>query len=377
MSAPDAETYLRCRLEDALIAGSGSGREGLANRVRAALAVGVITDDAAEELLADAERAFAIRDEDEFGAYPEDEHPAPPRVVTCPTVIEQDWGTLVISHVAFGEHETTLGVSGVLHAARSRNRHRHRDRWAEIDIDDATGTTHHAHFSGGSSGNSFDGEYSVHPRLDPASTSITVAGRRIDLVDPPTPPVVRIDELHDLSALDRARRHLELALGGNQWRNSDDAQDARETFTDLGLDIPEDADASTAKPARAPGQRGRRSQGAGRYLGIGVTTPQVDGLVITLAALTDAGRLSISGTARGRINVEQHWPPPVLVSAVDDLGTHYVCHHDSGGGGSDGFQSTGRLVPALDPHATRLTIILDTLCHRALVDVPLDWQEPR
>lgn len=378
MITPEAETYLRCRLEDALIGSLDSGRQELGHRVRAALAIGALTEDAAELLLADADRAFGLRladvdrDDDDVG----DDRPEPPRTVVCPTVIEQDWGTLVITHLVLGEYESTVGVSGVLRAAPTRGPHRHDEPWQAIEVVDAAGTTHHSHFSGGSSDTSFDGGYTVCPGLDPAAAAVTVAGHRIDLADPPVPPAVRVESLHGLSPPERARRHLQLVSGGHGPWNQHEAQVARETFVDLELSDVDERPGAGARPARHRGPRSRRDKTSSRWLAIGATTPPVDGLVLTLTTLTDDGRVSFIGTSHGPVNSEEHWPP-IRLGAVDDLGTRYTGQPDQSSSGGRSFQVTERLVPDLAANATVLTIVIDTLCHQVLIDVPLDWQEAR
>jgi hypothetical protein len=376
VTAVDAETYLRCRLEDALIAGPSFDHSRLVRQVSAALAVGAVDASAADQVLADAARAAGLRFGDSFEGGDFDNQPKVARTIACPTRIEQEWGTLVITHVTLGEHETVIGASGVLKAASPRRHHR-REPWEELEVIDAAGGSRDAHFSGGSSGSSFDGQFQVHPALDPTSTFVTIAGYRVDLVDRPGGLGPRIESLEDLTPDERARRHLDLLSSSSRPGGEQESVIARETLADLGFDVPaEDARQGAHPTAHAAfhAHSSTAQKSASRWLAIGATTPTLDGVSITLNTLSDSGEMSCTGNVSGRLQDGSPYPM-ARVLAEDDLGQHYTSHLGQGGGGGGNFHGTLQLVPTLNPAAKMLTFVIDTLCHRVLVDVPLEWPE--
>lgn len=372
----DAETYLRCRLEDALV-GRLPAIDELRYRVRAAYAVGAVGDLVAERVLADAQRASALRSPGQHDAA-QDERPFdPPHVVVRPTAIACDWGTLVITHLVFGEHSTVFGAQGTL-STPVRHRHRRPDApWDTLEVIDAAGTRFEAHYSGSSSDTSFDGEYELYPALDRATTSVTVAGRTFDLATQPEAPLVRVDALDGLTPLDRADRHLDLLTppgSAHMYYEDVERPIARETLTALGLEVPDRS--APAPRRRARPARHRQPAARSRWIGIGTTTPLVDGVVMALTSLSDDGTMSLMGHTVGPLTADHAWPP-MRIDAVDDLGNRYATSEDSHSYGEREFGGRLRFTPALAARASTLTVGVDLLRHRLELDVPLDWQDVR
>lgn len=375
------ETYLRCRLEDAVVDEDG-GPEVFRAQVAAVRALGALPDDAAARLAHDAPRALRRLEHHHDHDRPAD---GPPAVIACPTVVEQPWGTFVLTHVVAHPHQTVLGAFGTvrdhdaLAAGRAGHGHRHGHAGPgfpdTIDVDTGTGVQQ-AHFSGGAGSSGFSGAYTADPPLPPGAASITVLGRAVPLTGRGTREF-RVDPLAGLSAAQRAARHLELVAAREHWYEQDPAAAARGVFADLGVAVP---DAGPAVPGRAPGpprprRRGPRGRDAAlRWIPIGAVTPLDDGWLALIAVLDrdgETGLAFVGGT------VDQHGGQPLWRTTVsDDRGrTLPTSVRDSG---SDGEQFHAMVAldrpPAAD--ATALSVAVDLLTHRVEVDVPLAWQGP-
>ncbi len=115
----------------------------------------------------------------------------------------------------------------------------------------------------------------------------------------------------------------------------------------------------------------------------GVTTPEFDGITVAVLAVRSAEEGFSADVETVPGVAHSHWPSgvadrPILAWwAADDRGHHYLGQH--GGWHYSGEHGGGQIEfwPALDPAAKVLDIMPTTMTARAVIRVPLHWDEDR
>jgi hypothetical protein len=434
----DAELYLRLTGERALLEpAADDGRPDdspLGTAGHALVAVGALTAGVAQAIVDDYGLALAYR-----GGEPAHSHhvrarraarrttpkPAlgPLRAVPCHRLIEQPWGQLFLSYVVLSDADTVLHVtmrpapppeqrrarayrSGL--AAGGRGARGAGSRVVglglpgQLTVTDDRGTTSTASFSGGGSDDEWRGRFQVHQPLAPDTAWVEVLGERIGLPSaPPAGVQVRMEPRTDA---DLAHRYLWARVASLAESHSPDAMEtsieALVAAGALGADDPAIGEAravlgglfsGTASGTSAVLPEPWRSMLARRGgLGgpeglavVGATTPPLDGFTLAILAVrsTDEQFCIDIETAPGLPH--WHWSSGVVDRpllawwAADDRGHHYLGQQAEWHSSEDRSGGQIEFWPALDPAATVLDIMPTTMAARAVIRVPLDWDEDR
>lgn len=388
----DPETVLRLRGERGLF----DDEFDLRPDARTLLAVGALSQAAAESVLDDYRRAFALRGRhmrSHVTSQPAQSGPDV-RMAGCPAVIEQDGTVLELRLLTLSSARTALHVrarrTGLTSSVPSApGRARHGGAWPpELEITDDRGTTVGAEFSGSGSETEMDGMYQAWPGLAPDTAWINVAGRRIELVEPPARAVTVERSTATGNAL--VAEHLEHVLSLHGWGLS--ASRAIDVLIDAGTLSADDPlvarthrikaalDGETPDEPPEPWSSivRRRGNKAGpvHSLTIGAATPDVDGCRILVLALdSTAERFTIGIEVDGAVSLDGADAPldvPAFAfTAADDRGNRYLGWLGSGGWSSEHAHAEIVFEPALDPEAKRIDLVFSTGRTRATVPVGL------
>jgi hypothetical protein len=115
----------------------------------------------------------------------------------------------------------------------------------------------------------------------------------------------------------------------------------------------------------------------------GVTTPEFDGITIAVLAVRSAAEgfsadvETVPGLRHWRMFHTAVDEPTLAWWAADDLGHHYLGRHGSWHSSPDHGGGQIEFWPALDPAAKMLDIMPTTMTTRAVIRVPLHWDEDR
>jgi hypothetical protein len=434
-----AELYLRLTGERALL-DRGTDRDPSENAAldaaaHALVAVGALTDAAAQAIVDDYDLACAYRTGEHYrhhralrraarkAATPGPALPAL-RAVPCYRLIEQPWGQLILRYVVLSHELTSLHVTmrpvplpegqsrpaayrGRLAggAPRPRGAGGHRIRLGlpeKLTVAADRGTTSTASFSGGGGDAAWHGEFQAVPPLAPGTAWIDVYGERIALTGPSSGRAeVRVEPCPDG---DPARRYLRARLASLAQSQSADAMEtAIEALVAAGTLLPADpaiaevravVDRLVAGHVATPGSAAalpepwrsmlpRRSQGGGPLgqVVVGATTPPFDGITAAILAVHSADE---SFTADVEVVPGlMHWhqggeavdTPLVAWWAADDRGHHYLGQQGRWHFSPDRAGGEIEFWPALDPAARVLDVRPSTMAERAVIRVPLEWDE--
>lgn len=411
MTGIPAETAARRWGEEELRAVNDEGElpRDFWERIRALVFVGLLDRAVAERIMASYGRARALRG---LGGYA-GEDPGQNasvhdrlRVARCSGEVEVSGATIIPRWIMLGEHRARLVVTIRPGAgARPRRGPRHFAPLfldiQEITVGDDTGRSVTAHLSGGGGGNEWRGSYDLEAGLSPDTAWIEVEGHRLAVDDPDSGATVRSEtfDAADSSTAERANQYLEHCVAANLhgwgWASLIVVADTLVTCGALAADSPQvsailgaDEDggplpgapypASYGHPARR-GRRGRRSATA--TVLVGVTTPPIDGVSVTVAEMessADGFRVEVDGVGRVELG---HETPPTLdvprlaIRATDDRGNEYRGSLDSLHSGSAEFFGTVRFMPAPAPDAAAIDLEFRTERARAVVSVPLRRDE--
>jgi hypothetical protein len=407
MDGYDAETYLRLRAEQSLLAGGSCQVDyRLAGSARALAAVGVIDIELARRVVEDYTRARVLR-----GRY--DTHPtavtrsalaAPRRIVGCGHVINVTVGRLTVRYAVFDPAETRLALTLTLDDAQEPDPVEDHPAAETTETNPAITVTDDRGTSVTSSDLSVEsdserewrGFLTLRPALNPGTRWIELLGERVEF--PPDHPdlTVTIENFTDADAMDRYLAQCLTAVGNQP--QSDSIGPAIEALRVAGLLEHHGVSemmmfyqalrgpgpvAVKDEPWRSLSARRGATGGPRGTLLLGVTTPRFGGISVTLLDLVSAdGGFRCGFELGGPADLGTHHDPGlsgtfVTFAGLDDRGNFYLGDTDEdecvGGGGT--ASGTLSFWPALDPQATRLDLIVTTDRARALINVPLTWED--
>jgi hypothetical protein len=353
----------------------------------------------------------------------------PLRAVPCHRLIEQHWGQLFLSYVVLADEATVLHVTmrpasvppGQRRAGASRGRLA-RGRMSgrgpggagsrvvgpglprQLTVTDDRGTTSTASFSGGGSNDEWRGRFEVSPPLAPDTAWVEVLGERLRLPSAPSAGVqVRVEPQADA---DPAHRYLWVKLASVAGSGSPGAVETSiealiaagaleaddpaigEVRTVMGALFPGSGTAPAANaalPEPWPSVLARRGLASGpeRLAVAGATTPPLDGFTLAVLAVRSTGERFYADVETVPGLAHSHWPssvvdrPLVAWWAADDRGHHYLGQQGEWRFSEDRSGGQIEFWPALDPAAKVLDIMPTTMTARAVIRVPLDWDEDR
>ncbi len=263
-----------------------------------------------------------------------------------------------------------------------------------------------AGLSGGGGDSAWDGEFGASPGLAEETAWIEVLGERVELPAAPSPPAETWVE--PLGGQDPALAYLWARVAAlTQFHATPNVESSIEALVAAGSLAPGDPALAEVRDVAAQlSGRGSRARGAGRpgplpepwrsllarrgqaggpegLVVAGVTAPEFDGITVAVLAVRSAeeGFSADVETVPGL----QHWPvfrravdEPILAWwAADDRGHHYLGRPGSWHSGPDHGGGQIEFWPALDPAARVLDIMPTTMTARAVIRVPLRWDEDR
>jgi hypothetical protein len=333
-----------------------------------------------------------------------------PRVVACERTIDMPWGHLQVHYVALGAESTSLVITATEAspvAFRRRGpmgpgRFGHAGPpFSQLSLTDDQGTILAVHFSGGGGGGEWHGQLNTQAPLSPVTRWIEIASYRIDLDDDRPPPPVSVEPV---SATDPAERYLRLRLAtighGPMAMSGDGVEGGIQALIAAGAVHDSDpvltetraiaaafggqgnAGAALPRPWASLLARMGAGSGASGTIPIGVVTPPVDGVAISILGLrtTEQGFELLVATSPG-IHVghfRQVDSTRIAWWAEDNRGNSYLGASGSWGGGPDHSEGTIDYWPALDTRATELRLMPTGLTERAIVALtPLPWAKRR
>jgi hypothetical protein len=438
----DAELYLRLEGERAVL-GPVPQRQmrweaGLAGLGAALVAIDALPAEIAQSIVDDYQIALSVRGAGSAvrGRRRPPSAVAPvvltaPRVVLCERVLDQPWGRLHVHYVALGDRSMSMAISVVESAPgslMSSNPVAAGYAFGQAPMTDDQGTTEVAQFSGGAGGQGGGalarGQLTTQGPLSRATQWIEIGSGRLDLSGyDREPPAVRIETLAEPN---RAVRYLQLRLATSNHNpmvaDSDgieasiqaflaaraldaddpviaDARAIAQTFGTVGLAglgrvpgqgppllgqaPPGPGSASQALPPKWASLFARRAgaRGPGGAAAVGIVTPPIDGVIISMEGLltneqgweihvaTSPG-IGIGPPGMQRI-VDQS---PIAWWAEDDRGNHYLGHTGSWGGNHQYSHGAINYWPPLDPRATELRLTPTGSSERAVITLDsLPW----
>jgi hypothetical protein len=350
------------------------------------------------------------------------------RAVPCGRVIEQPWGQLTISYVVLGDDATTLHVTmrpaqpllakPVGRVGRATLMVGRSSRVAGggvgahtigpglpglLTLADDRGTTTTAGFAGGGGeGTEWRGRFEADSPLATETAWIEVLGERVELAGDPGAGIEVWAE--PLAEQDPARRYLWARLAsGAEFHGRTAVETTIETLVAvraLAADDPVIGEVRAVLEEYSSGRGGSagrrplpepwrsllarrgRSGGPVGHVVVGAVTPRFDG--ITAAVLAVESTEDEFSAEVQIVPSMPHWHafgggriggPMLAWWAADDRGHHYI--GQQGGWHSNEAQSGGQIEfwPALDPAAGRLDIMPTGTSARAVIRVPLMWEE--
>jgi hypothetical protein len=276
----------------------------------------------------------------------------------------------------------------------------------QLSLTDDRGPTVSAGLSGGGNDSEWDGEFEAIPGLAEETTWIEVLGQRVELPAAPSSPAEAWVE--PLGGQDPALAYLWARVAAmNEFHAAPNVESSIEALVTAGSLAPGDP---ALAEVRAVAARLSRRGGRARRLGhpgplpepwrsllarrgraggpeglvvAGVTTPEFDGIMVAILAVRSAEEgfsadvETVPGLRRWRM-FRMVVDEPILVWwAADDRGHHYLGQHGSWHSGEDYGGGQIEFWPALDPAAKVLDIMPTTMAARAVIRVPLDWEEDR
>jgi hypothetical protein len=351
------------------------------------------------------------------------------RAVACGRLIEQSWGQLFLRYLVLRSDSSSLHVGMRASLATPGPPDRSlRPGFAsptsrvrmtgpgpgprasgpglpqQLTITDDQGTSVSAGLSGSGDDHEWDGQFDARPGLAQETAWIEVLGERVELPTEPSPsPDVRVEPL---TPQDPAVGYLWARVAARSEFHGPGTLEssiaALVAAGSLASDDPAIAEVRAVAAhvsrgsggARAAGYPGplpepwrsmmaRRGRGSGPdgLVVAGATTPEFDG--ITAAVLTvhsaDDGFFADVETVPGL----PHWrwlhpsmdQPLLAWWAADDRGHHYLGRPGSWHSSLDHSGGQIEFWPALDPAAQVLDIMPTTMAARAIIRVPLEWDE--
>jgi hypothetical protein len=355
------------------------------------------------------------------------------RAVPCWRLIEQPWGQLFLRYLVLRSGSTSLHVEMRAAAASpgpaslstrpgfagavSRTRVARPGRVPgarvsgpgfpqQLSLTDDRGTTVSAGLSGGGNDSEWDGEFEASPGLAQETAWIEVLGERVELPAAPASPAETWVE--PLGGQDPALAYLWARVAAmTEFHAAPNVESSIEALVAAGSLAPGDPALAEVRDvaaqlsrrggrARVAGHPGplpepwrsllaRRSRAGGPdgLVVAGVTAPELDGITVGVLAVRSAeeGFSADVETVPGL----RHWrmfrtavDEPILAWwAADDRGQHYLGRPGSWHSSPDHGGGQIEFWPALDPAAKVLDIMPTTMTARAVIRVPLHWDEGR
>jgi hypothetical protein len=388
---------------------------------QALVAVGAIDEQAADAVLDDYAVAVALRSPANAparlrlaaGRRPPPTTPSTPlrprRVVPCDRRIETAAGAVRVRYVSLTGDATRIGATFRPRASgpagdgrRGTMPLRPSGRPPVLTVTDDHGTTAQAHFVGGGA-EEWRGHFQTSTPLARDAAWLDLDGERVDLADVLAAAEVSIEQLPDESP---AVRHLWRLVTTDarhlrSYAHVEPVIDALVASGALAADDPAIGETQTAREAFGHGPIGsgpgaprlpdpwhsllsRRScvDGPQGTLMANAVTPEFDGISVAVTALEstadgwlvtvdvapDTG-LPHAASQSSRLRALTWW-------ARDDVGNHYLGENGSWSGGGGAFGS-GEITfwPTLDPAATVLVVLPTAETRRAVIRLPLLWDE--
>jgi hypothetical protein len=426
----DAELYLRLQGEEMLL-GAREHRRGLRDAplvepARALVAVDAISATNAETVIDDYALAEALRTEHglesrrSFGPATRRRKRKikplePRRVVPCDHVIGHGQGTLEIRRVSLAEHFTRIAVTWRPNTPQYRSRR--RGGMISIGLNggaagpphptvvDDQGTRSGTEFSGGGSELESEGRLTTDRPLARNTAWIEIDGTRVELAAQPAEWSVSIDELpeqpaahaylwrrlairnhfHELESLDLA---IEALLAAGALEPDDPVIDEVRAVLEamprrLGMPYGGRAQRQVPQPWRSLLSRQGREDGPEGTIALAAVTPVFDGFSVAVGSVEsrpDGFQIEADVTS-GTEDLEAFgWgvrPRQLAWWAADDRDNHYLGQIQSWNGGEDHSSCDIHFWPPLHPKASTLRIMPTGEKSRAVITVPLAWDEER
>lgn len=326
-----------------------------------------------------------------------------PVVRPGPVTATLPWAEVSVRYVRFCPTETQVAVIAPAAAATDDP-----PVWfggaPSLHVADDRGTSGTAPFHGTIGVDALQGRFSVPQALSPATAWLQLDGVRVDLPHRPPPEVtVTVEDLPPTSPAVAHLRHR-LALSPHLFEKglADDA--VMKALVAVGAVDPADPDVQTIRLVAAALDRSRHGErvawselpdpwaslmtaaqpavGAAGVVPVAAVTPPVDGVVAAIDAVdaqpdglgfrvdvtVTPGR-GLMGRMPGRGETLAWW-------AVDDRGGVHLGHPGSTAGSGQLAGSTITFAGGIDPLATELRLLPTGPTQRAIVRVPLRWQDP-
>ena len=263
-----------------------------------------------------------------------------------------------------------------------------------------------ASLSGGGNDSEWDGEFEASPGLAEGTAWIEVLGERVELPAAPSSPAEAWVE--PLGGQDPALAYLWARVAAmTEFHASSNIESSIETLVAAGSLAPGDPALAEVRDVAAQlSRRGGRARAAGHpgplpepwrsllarrgraggpegLVVAGVTTPEFDGITVAVLAVRSAGEgfsadvETVPGLRHWRMFRTAVNEPTLAWWAADDRGHHYLGRPGSWHSSPDHGGGQIEFWPALDPAAKVLDIMPTTMTTRAVIRVPLHWDEDR
>jgi hypothetical protein len=352
------------------------------------------------------------------------------RAVPCWRLIEQPWGQLFLRYLILRSGSTSLHVemraaaappgpaslstrSG-LTSAVSRTRVTRSGPVPgarvsgpgfpqQLSLADDRGTTVSASLSGGGNDSEWEGEFEASPGLAEETSWIEVLGERVELSAAPSSPAEAWVE--SLGGQDPALAYLWARVAAmTEFHAAPNIESSIAALVAAGSLAPGDPALAEVRDVAAQLSRGGGARAAGRpgpfpepwqsllarrgraggpegLVVAGVTTPEFDGITVAVLAVRSAAEgfsadvETVPGLRHWRMLRTAVDEPTLAWWAADDRGHHYLGRHGSWHSSPDHGGGQIEFWPALDPAAKMLDIMPTTMTTRAVIRVPLHWDE--
>jgi hypothetical protein len=429
----DAELYLRLAGERALLGSGGAGvapnmpsiawswwHDGIHAAADALCAVGAIERDLAQQVLHEYSFAVALREEGHAqyflmrdAYHPDPWHSARPlserRLVPCDARIMLGQYEVHVRFVSLADDSTSVGATLPMRSWPRKHRRaflRGRGGPRQITMTDDRGTASTAHFSGGGSYTEWEGRFAIATSpfstdqpLAPDTAWVEIESERVELVDRPLNVEVRVEPLqetndalqhlwHSVASADPFRRTEEkvgAAIDTLVVAGCIDADDPRlKDVRAVAAGVQEGAQPSQRRDLPEPWKslfaRGRRANGRVGRIAVGGVTPEFDGFSVALMCIDSAGEgfsawVEVPGGGGGFAPFEAEVGRGRLAWwAADDRGNRYFGQTGTWSGSYGHGEGRIEFRPALDPEATRLSVMPTTEKSRCVIEFPLSWE---
>lgn len=391
---------------------------------RALVAVGALSAAQAEAAIDDYALADALRSEDGLehrdsfapdarrrsrGVKPLE----PRRVVPCNQVIEHAQGVVHVRHVALAEHFTTIAITWRPNSTRRRARGGGGmfmfgpgpPAPLHATVVDDRGTRAGTHFSGGGSGEEWEGHLTADRPLACDAAWIELDGKRVELTAEPAEWRVSIEKLPTQSPAHRYLwRRIAIRNHFHELDSLDPAIDALVAAGALAADDPVIGEVRAVLEAMPhhpgmpsggpPGKqipqpwhsmlaRQARQDGPDGTMVLAAVTPLFDGFSVAVSSVESrpegfAIEVDVAPGLEGRGPFNWSVQPQQLAWwAADDRGNHYLGQIGDWRGDEDHSSGEIGFWPALHPKTTTLRIMPTGESHRAVITMQLPWaREP-